>query len=87
MPAQAVEGLEGEADTLKSQLSHTLSLLQEQRSSLKHTQAVAAAREEELLGRCSNLEARLKAAIAQRDADAAELSKERSDAAEVYLPM
>ena len=84
--SQALEGLQGEAEHLRSQLSKTMSVLQEQRGSLMQARAAAVAREEELLGRCRNLEARLQAGAAQYDAAAAELSMSRSDAAEVFPP-
>ena len=81
-----MERLERESDDLRSQLSKTLSdvsLLQQQHDSLKQA---AAAQEGELMGRCRDLEARLKSAHAQLDAAAAKLTKSQSDAAKVCSP-
>ena len=78
-----MERLERKAGDLRSQLTKTLadvSLLQKQRDSLKEA---AAAQKGELLRRCEDLEAHLKAAHAQRDAAAAELSKSQSENSEV----
>lgn len=78
-----MEQHEREASDLRSQLSKILndmSGLQEQHSCLK---LAGAAREQQLLERCGELEARLQAAEAQNSAAAAELIKSRSDTTEV----